>query len=1030
MTQGRRDGGQALLVVGMHRSGTSALTRVLNLHGVALGGDLLDAAADNQAGFWENRRIVDFHERLLAVLDSSWDDPRELRGDWLEMAIAGGFLDELVALLEVEFGASGLWAVKDPRLCRLLPLWLRALASLRIEPKLIFALRDPGEVVGSLMRRNGLSAATGSLLWLRHLAEPVHAAHGLRRCAIDYDELLGNWKSCMDRIAANLGVAWPKLSSECAAEVGAHLQNDLQHQHATVARDLLPVAWRNMLLEVHGEARTLVCDAHDWGGLETTLQEALARFAFAEPIIADLQPASLTERVMGQLVETERAKMAYQAEVERLQGEGETAQHRLTEAEARWQGAEQRLADAARQQDELRQSMKMALEASSLLVDYKNREIEQLGARIQSVEEQRQVANARTGDLESHIGQLNALIAERDEQIRQMLSSHSWRSTALLRMTSTSARRAARGMRRAASSAWRVLSDGQARSRYWVLAKQLGPWGALRQMLRFMRRGGPSPTPGGGLLACVFNLRIAGDVPVVILSTLHCRFVAEAIAHALERVGIASSIIHERPVGGYANVPHFVICPQMFDSMPGLYVSFQMEQSVSSRWFTKEYVNRLENSYAVFDYSIENIAKLVSMGLYSKQFYYLPISYLPDYGRELPLVDECYDVLFYGDINNERRRACIHELEKVCKVKVVSNLFGQDMLNELRKAKVIVNIHYYPGALLESTRLWECLSLGRLVVSEGASDMPRHEELLPLVDFVDEGDFVGMANRVRYWLEHEDLRQEKLAGNAARMALMFNRFDYFFYRFLLATDNIGFEDFWQLVGSAYPLECERLCLNLPEYVDRSASFDRDNRYGFQRFPGLRHEKGWLGAAMSYKYILRLARQCGAPSMVICEDDVEFPEGFERIWAQVWEILSKDPLRWDVFSGVLADLHEDTRVIAAERVGERELILIDRLISMVFNVYNASCYDLIDGWDERNRDVTTNTIDRYLERHSRLRVMTTSPFMVGHKEDLHSTLWGGQNTIYSALISKSEALMREKVDAWYAKHNRWRKRQAK
>jgi hypothetical protein len=115
--------------------------------------------------------------------------------------------------------------------------------------------------------------------------------------------------------------------------------------------------------------------------------------------------------------------------------------------------------------------------------------------------------------------------------------------------------------------------------------------------------------------------------------------------------------------------------------------------------------------------------------------------------------------------------------------------------------------------------------------------------------------------------------------------------------------------------------------------------------------------------------------------------------------------------------VLADLSADTNVLEVQELGERKLVMLDRLISMVFNVYNASCYELIDAWDERNHDVLANTIDRFLERQGQLRVMTTSPFLVGHKEDLHSTLWGAQNTIYSELMSKSAGLLRDKVEAW-------------
>lgn len=1037
MTQKHHERRQALLVVGMHRSGTSALTRVLNLHGADLGSDLLAAAEDNQAGFWENHRIVAFHEKLLGLIGSSWDDPRQLRADWLDLAIADGCLDELIRLLDEEFADSRIWVVKDPRLCRFLPLWIKALEVLQVEPKLVFAMRDPGEVAGSLMTRNGLSAGAASLLWLRYLTESVQASRGLPRCAIDYHELLQNWRSCMDRIASNLDVVWPISSSDCAPEVSAHLQDDLRHQRAAQTRDLLPSEWRDLLLATYRAAKSLVCDSDDWEGLEDVLQGAMAPFEFTRPLMPDFEPASLRKQGESRLAGVERARAAYQAEAERLQEayseahrrlaevernrhdaeiQKERAELRSREAESRRDAAELQKIEAERQWRQLHSAMKLALDNSRELVDHKNREIEKLGGQIQTMGELRRVAETRMEDLELQIEGLNATLAQRDEQLGQMLSSHSWRLTAPLRAARTQGRRVARLLRRVVSSILQVMSDGELRSRYWMLAKQLGPLGAVRQSLRFMRRGGPSPAPSVPI-EHAFHLRRADGMPIVILSTPHCRFIAEEIAHALNRVEIASNIIHEMPAGGYADVPHFVICPQMFDAMPTLYVSFQMEQSVSSRWFTPEYLRRLENSFAIFDYSLDNIASLVKKGLYPKQFYHMPVGYLPDYGSDLEPVTDSYDVLFYGDINNERRRACIHELEKVCRVKVVSNLFGRDMLQELRKAKVVVNIHYYPGALLESTRLWECLSLGRLVVSERGSDMSMHGDLVPLIDFVDEGDFVGMADRVRYWLEHEDLRQEKLAGNAERMTSMFRRFDYFFYRFLLATDNIGFEDFWRLVGESFPLASDRLCLNLPEYVDRSASFDRDNRFGFQRFPGLRHAKGWLGCAMSYKYMLRLARKHGLPAVTICEDDVDFPKDFEVVWETVQEALARDTSRWDVFSGVLADLSADTNVLEVQELGERKLVMLDRLISMVFNVYNASCYELIDAWDERNHDVLANTIDRFLERQGKLRVMTTSPFLVGHKEDLHSTLWGAQNTIYSELMSKSAGLLRDKVEAW-------------
>jgi len=404
MKQARCEGRQALLVAGMHRSGTSALTRVLDLHGVSLGSELLAAAADNQAGFWENRRVVDFHERLLGVLGSSWDDPRELRPDWLDAAVSAGHLDELVELLDSEFGDADIWAVKDPRLCRVLPLWRMALDRLQIAPKLIFSLRDPGEVVGSLRQRNGLSAATGALLWLRHLAEPVQTSLDLPHCAIGYHELLDDWRGCMARLASTLGIVWPVSSSECAAAVDGHLRGDLRHQEAASTRELLPAAWRELLLNVHAESQVVARDGGNWGVFAATLQGALDQFAFARPLIADLQPASVGGRLRERLAETDRAKAAYQAEAARLFAASAEAQQQTMEAEHGRLEAEHKQQEAEHKQQEAEHALEIA--------------------RIRQVEAQGEIVkrNARIAALE-----------QVKTELEQVKASRSWRWTRPLR---------------------------------------------------------------------------------------------------------------------------------------------------------------------------------------------------------------------------------------------------------------------------------------------------------------------------------------------------------------------------------------------------------------------------------------------------------------------------------------------------------------------------------------------------------------------------------------------------------------------
>lgn len=512
--------------------------------------------------------------------------------------------------------------------------------------------------------------------------------------------------------------------------------------------------------------------------------------------------------------------------------------------------------------------------------------------------------------------------------------------------------------------------------------------------------------------APVFNLRFSGK-DVVILTTPHCSYVADLMVRALERIAISAKVIFEMPHHGYEDVPHIVICPQMFPILPGFYVAYQMEQSVSSRWFTEEYLKRLENSFAIFDYSLTNVAHLQDKGLSIKQINYLPIGYIPAYKKRVNAAEE-YDVLFYGDINNDRRRLYVSEISTRYNVKVINDCFGYELYSEMAKAKVVINVHYYEGALLETTRIFECLSNDKLIVSECSSDMEQHVDLVGIVDFVAVGNVQEMLDRLDYWLSDDSRRLAKIKQNTILLDKGFNEFEFYFYRFLLATDNIKYDKFWNIIGKYKPLTGSRLCLNLPEAVSRGDGFKADNFYGFEMFPGLRHSLGWVGCALSYKYMIMLAREHGLQRVAICEDDVEFPDDFSKKIGSVEKYLDSVEGDWDILSGLLANLNEEANILAIDNVGGIKYVTIDRLISMVFNIYSSRVFDIISNWDPENRVVATNTIDRYLESNSNLKVVTTAPFLVGHKEEMYSTLWEFKNTQYRDIINASAILLDNKI----------------
>ena len=145
---------RALFVVGMHRSGTSALTGVLQLLGVELGGNLLPARAGvNDKGFFEHEDIYRLHNGLLEALGSAWDDVAPLPPQWLAAPETRRIREELAQIVRRDFGATPLWGLKDPRLCRTLPLWLDLLAELGVDSRAVAVERN-----GDVLKRAQLAS--------------------------------------------------------------------------------------------------------------------------------------------------------------------------------------------------------------------------------------------------------------------------------------------------------------------------------------------------------------------------------------------------------------------------------------------------------------------------------------------------------------------------------------------------------------------------------------------------------------------------------------------------------------------------------------------------------------------------------------------------------------------------------------------------------------------------------------------------------------------------------------------------------
>lgn len=230
---------RAVVVLSMHRSGTSALTRMLGLLGCDLPATLIPGrAGDNETGFWESQPVVDLNEAICASAGSFWNDWLPLDEGWLGSPLRQAFAERAQAVLRDELGASRLFVLKDPRLCRLMPVWQDALAGFGASPAYVVALRNPFEVAASLQRRNGIGEGGALLAWLRHMLDAERHSRGAPRVFVDYDDLLSDWRRQADRIAQALGMAWPNRSLAGETAIDGFLSPQQRHHRVDAARVL------------------------------------------------------------------------------------------------------------------------------------------------------------------------------------------------------------------------------------------------------------------------------------------------------------------------------------------------------------------------------------------------------------------------------------------------------------------------------------------------------------------------------------------------------------------------------------------------------------------------------------------------------------------------------------------------------------------------------------------------------------------------------------------------------------------------
>lgn len=486
---------QTLLVLGMHRSGTSAMAGLLVRLGAGGPKTLMPPDEHNPRGYWESNAFVPFHERLLEAAGSRWDSWTRLDlAAVANAAAAHGLDDEFRRLTRQEFGDAQLFVMKDPRISRIVPFWLDMLAAEGISPSVILTLRNPLEVAESLRKRDGFSREHSLLIWLRHMLDAEFATRQVCRSIVRYQELLVNWRAVAEKLSRDLAIEWPSRNVAIDADIDAFL--DCKSCHHRFAAETLnstgPLAdWVtraytafDMLVDRAGpdsnEALTALDDVrrefdHSTAVFGPVLERMSAgRHAQArvKSIQAELAAASIElstlhtdrDRLRDKAgaLETDRADL--RSRIGRLEAEGNALRVLLDGVESEREELCTTLRGVESERHELwTRAEGLVFERSELVARVEGLEAERsdLLRRVEGLESERGELLTRLDGLESIRGELVGSISDLEragEALRQsnlalerqvqglkhdfaevtrrvetMLASHTWRMTAPLR---------------------------------------------------------------------------------------------------------------------------------------------------------------------------------------------------------------------------------------------------------------------------------------------------------------------------------------------------------------------------------------------------------------------------------------------------------------------------------------------------------------------------------------------------------------------------------------------------------------------
>jgi len=450
-----------VLVLGMHRSGTSLCSHLLSALGVDMadkipGPGAMSPVPSNPWGHWERWEIVEFHDRILGLFNRDyygrfhdfalpvawWADPRVVQ-----------IRREIVAFLQHRMG-DGYFGFKDPRTVRLMPVWHQIFNELKLTPKIVLCLRNPAQIGRSLNARDGLDPEIGEYRWLVHMIDFFRYTKNFDFCSVEYEEWFNNPSVNLEKLQKFLDLQWQQTEADLALLLSGIIDptarhDDSGHREANqpLVRSLHKLASR---AGQDGARDQIAYTVSQFVGFQQLQRPFLQVFEDVAKVAAKYpeieQQATALRAAVG-----ERDAAVAAADARAAAGEG-----RLAEALAKIEQQRAQIAELARERDEAN-SLKATLADRETAVTELSRRADELLAALQAAqaeaaaheaalrraERDLQERGAVAEALETEVGALRETLAkaERDLQERGAVAEALETEVGALRETLAKAKR-------------------------------------------------------------------------------------------------------------------------------------------------------------------------------------------------------------------------------------------------------------------------------------------------------------------------------------------------------------------------------------------------------------------------------------------------------------------------------------------------------------------------------------------------------------------------------------------------------------